>query len=32
VPTRSLVEHVYGVKARIWHHPLTGKPHVFVGA
>jgi iron complex transport system ATP-binding protein len=32
VLTQSLVERVYGVKASIGRHPLTGRPHVFVGA
>ena len=31
VLTPALIESVYGVKAAVGRHPLTGKPHVFVG-
>ena len=30
VLTVPLIEEVYGVKAAVGHHPLTGRPHVFV--
>jgi iron complex transport system ATP-binding protein len=30
VLTVPLIEEVYGVKAQIGRHPLTGRPHVFV--